>query len=139
MSTFSRMRWNSAIVENAASLVGTTIVTSGLGFVYWWLAARQFRPEAVGLAVAAIAPMTLLAEDGNKLPGVPRVQSEVFLAAGKTYDVTIQPKQTTAGTYDAATYPVFDRALALSTSNQRDGGMQVYVNVAGGAPGTSTV
>ncbi len=52
---------NRAIVANASSLVGTTLVTSGLGFVYWWLAARQFPPEAVGLAVAAIAPMMLLA------------------------------------------------------------------------------
>ena len=48
---------------------------------------RMHVPAVVG------ANMTLLAEDGNKLPGVPKVQSEVFLAAGKTYDVTIQPKQ----------------------------------------------
>ena len=85
-------------------------------------------PSVVG------SKMTLLAEDGNKLPGIPKVQSEVFLAAGKTYDVTIQPTQlTTPRTYDAATYPVYDRALGLSTNNQRDGGMQVYINVAGGA------
>lgn len=78
------------------------------------------------------ANMTLLAEDGNKLPGVPKVQSALFLAAGKSYDVTIQPKQITPGTYDAATYPVFDRQLSLSTNNQRDGGMQAHINVAGG-------
>jgi hypothetical protein len=88
---------------------------------------RMHVPSVVG------ANMTLLAEDGNKLPGVPKVQSEVLLPAGKTYDVTIQPKQTTAGTYDAATIPVFDRQLSLSTDNQHDGGMQVYINVAGGA------
>src|SRR6266567_4120076 len=85
------------------------------------------------------APMTLVAEDGNKLPGNPRKQNEVFLAAGKTHDVTIQPKQTTAGTYDAATYAVFDRALGMSTNNQLDGGMQAYLQVAGGAlPATGT-
>src|SRR5512139_769122 len=88
---------------------------------------RMHVPSVVG------ANMTLLAEDGNKLPGVPKVQSSVFLAAGKTYDVTIQPKQTTPGTYDAATYAVFDRQLSLSTNNQRDGGMQVQINVNGGA------
>lgn len=88
---------------------------------------RMHVPSVVG------TNMTLLAEDGNKLPGVPKVQSHLFLAAGKTYDVTIQPKQTIAGTYDAATYPVFDRQLSLSTNNQRDGGMQTYINVAGGA------
>jgi O-antigen/teichoic acid export membrane protein len=49
-----------AIVANAGSLVGTTAVTSTLGFAYWWLAARRFPPEAVGFAAASIAAMTLL-------------------------------------------------------------------------------
>ncbi|MBI4788608.1 MAG: hypothetical protein HY782_16370 [Chloroflexi bacterium] len=53
-----------AIVVNAGSLVGTSLVTSTLGFLYWWLAARQFSPQAVGLAVAAISPMMLLANVG---------------------------------------------------------------------------
>ena len=53
-------RINSLILLNAGSLVGTTAVTSVLGFVYWWLAARQFPPEAVGFASAAISAMTLL-------------------------------------------------------------------------------
>ena len=76
--------------------------------------------------------MTLIAEDGNKLPGIPRVQSSVFLPAGKTYDVTVAPGQT-GGNYNAANYAVFDRSLGLSTNNQRDGGMQAYIKVAGGA------
>jgi hypothetical protein len=92
---------------------------------------RMHVPSVVGTT------LTLLAEDANKLPGLPKVQNEVFLAAGKTYDVTIQPKlvdPTASPTlYAAATYAVFDRALGLSTNNQRDGGMQAYINVAGGA------
>jgi len=48
------------ILANAGSLVGTTVVTSGLGFIYWWLAARQFPAEAVGLGSAAISAMMLL-------------------------------------------------------------------------------
>jgi hypothetical protein len=88
---------------------------------------RMHVPSVVG------ARMTLLAEDSNKLPGAPRKQSEVLLTAGKTYDVTISPAQTVSGTYDAATYAVFDRALGLSTNNQHDGGMQAFINVAGGA------
>jgi hypothetical protein len=83
-------------------------------------------------------PMTLLAEDGNPLPGQLRLQNEVFLAAGKTYDVLVKPAQTadpttTTNNYTAATYPIFDRQLSLSTNNQRDGGMQAYIAVAGGA------
>src|SRR6266516_1538314 len=56
-------RWvktNWIMLTNAGSLVGTTAVTSVLGFVYWWIAARQFSPEAVGFASAAISAMTLL-------------------------------------------------------------------------------
>ncbi|HKF36095.1 MAG TPA: hypothetical protein VKB35_04280 [Ktedonobacteraceae bacterium] len=45
---------------NAGSLFGTTTTTSVLGFAYWWLAARQFSPAAVGFASAAISAMTLL-------------------------------------------------------------------------------
>ena len=56
-------RWianNKAIFLNAGSLIGTWGVTSGLGFVYWWLAARVFVPQEVGIGSAAISVMTLL-------------------------------------------------------------------------------
>ncbi len=87
---------------------------------------RMHVPAFVGTS------MSLHAEDGNVLPGVPKVQSEVFMAAGKTFDVSIAPAQS-AGNYTPATIPVFDRQLSLSTNNQRDGGMQAYVGIAGGA------
>ncbi len=54
------MKRNSVILINAGSLVGTTLITSGLGFAYWLVAARQFSPEIVGLASAAISAMLLL-------------------------------------------------------------------------------
>jgi O-antigen/teichoic acid export membrane protein len=57
-------RWiakHGILLTNAGSLFGTTIVTSGLGFVFWWVAARMFAPAAVGLSSAAISAMTLLA------------------------------------------------------------------------------
>jgi hypothetical protein len=77
-------------------------------------------------------PMTLIAEDGNPLPGQPRIQNEVFMAPSKIYDVEVKPTQA-AGAYSAATFALFDRQLSLSTNNQRDGGMQAYIGVAGGA------
>jgi O-antigen/teichoic acid export membrane protein len=40
--------------------MATTLVTSGCGFVYWWVAARRFSPASVGFAAAAISAMTLL-------------------------------------------------------------------------------
>jgi len=57
------VRWlkdNKVLFINAGSLLGTTAVTSGLGFAFWWLAARRFSPEALGLASAFISSMTLL-------------------------------------------------------------------------------
>ena len=57
------LRWvkaNSVLLVNAGSLVGATAVTSVLGFAYWWLAARQFPLEAIGIASASISAMTLL-------------------------------------------------------------------------------
>lgn len=57
------LRWiriNSVMLINAGALVGTTVVTSMLGFAYWWLAARRFPPEAVGVASASVSAMVLL-------------------------------------------------------------------------------
>jgi O-antigen/teichoic acid export membrane protein len=51
---------NRSIITNAGSLVGSTVVTSGLGFVYWWTAAKLFPASAVGLASAMISAMNLL-------------------------------------------------------------------------------
>lgn len=48
------------MLVNAGSLIGTTVVTSVLGFAYWWLIARLFPPAAVGFASAAISAMMLL-------------------------------------------------------------------------------
>src|SRR6266853_667688 len=79
---------------------------------------------AVAPATASPAGFSLIAEDGNVLPGVPRVQSEVFLPAGKTYDVMINvPTGTTA-------LPVYDRELSLSgNATARDTGMLAYVSI----------
>jgi hypothetical protein len=83
----------------------------------------------------AVSGFSLIAEDGNPLPGVPRVQSEVFMAAGKTYDVMINaPAAPAAGTTLTA-LPVFDRELSLSgNAIDRDAGMLAYISINGGAP-----
>ena len=44
----------------SASLVGTTVVTSALGFAYWWAAARMAPIHEVGAATAVISSVTLL-------------------------------------------------------------------------------
>ena len=61
LSTLLRwIRGNSVMLVNAGALIGTTAVTSLLGFVYWWLAARRFPPDAVGIASASVSAMVLL-------------------------------------------------------------------------------
>ena len=58
-----------------AGLVVAIMVTSATGFVFWWMAARMFPAEAVGLAGAAVSAMLLLSQIavlglGTQLAGV---------------------------------------------------------------------
>jgi hypothetical protein len=94
-------------------------------------------PSIVGAVTGNANPpvpgFSLIAEDGNPLPGAARVQGEVFLAAGKTYDVLLNAP---AG---SVALPVFDRELSLSANSMRDSGMQAYIGINGGtAPKPST-
>src|SRR5947209_20134086 len=57
---FHWMKTTSIMLINVGSLVGTTAVTSAIGFVYWWFAARHFPAETVGLASALVSAMMLL-------------------------------------------------------------------------------
>jgi hypothetical protein len=49
------------IVRNSVLLVGSAALTSGLGFVYWFVAALLFPPAEIGVASASISAMLLLA------------------------------------------------------------------------------
>jgi O-antigen/teichoic acid export membrane protein len=58
-----------------AGLVVAIMVTSATGFVFWWMAARMFPAEAVGLAGASVSAMLLLSQIavlglGTQLAGV---------------------------------------------------------------------
>ena len=81
----------------------------------------------IGTGTTPPSGFSLIAEDGNVLPGKPRVQSEVFMAAGKTYDVMINVPA--AG---SLALPVFDRELSLSANSaNRDSGMVGYISANG--------
>jgi hypothetical protein len=99
-----------------------------------------------GAGVASTTPVsgfTLIAEDGNPVPGVqvagataapaaPRVQTDVFMAAGKTFDVMINVPATPTGATAPPSLPVYDRELSLSgNSSDRDTGMLAYIGVNG--------
>jgi hypothetical protein len=119
-------------VSPATSVTGNVLVrlvNAGL---------RMHIPSIVGsqtgTGTSTPGGFSLIAEDGNHLPGVPRVQSEVFMAAGKTYDVMINAPAT-VGT----ALPVFDRQLSLSgNATGRDTGMLAYIGINGsGLPAVS--
>jgi O-antigen/teichoic acid export membrane protein len=50
----------SFLIRNALTLVSTSFLTSGLGFIYWAAAARLYDPTIVGESATAIAAMNLL-------------------------------------------------------------------------------
>lgn len=83
-------RTNRVFLLNFSSLVGTTLTTSGLGFFYWWFAARLFTKEAVGLASALTSSMMLIMTIGvlglgtlliGELPRRPERSSSLIMTA----------------------------------------------------------
>ncbi|RWD20838.1 MAG: hypothetical protein EOS57_07935, partial [Mesorhizobium sp.] len=54
------LRKSAALVLNSGALAIGTIAAAGLGFVYWWLAARLFPPEVIGKASALLSVMALV-------------------------------------------------------------------------------
>jgi hypothetical protein len=119
-----------------------TGLTTGTGNVLVRLVNAGLRmhvPSIVGSLTGTTATpgFSIMAEDGNVLPGVPKVQSDVFMAAGKTYDVMINvPAACTpvapATTCATPALPIFDRQLSLSgNSIERDAGMLAYIAING--------
>jgi hypothetical protein len=130
----------SSFAASPATATGTVLVrfvNAGLRMHIPSIVGAQTNGTLPSGAASVVPGFSLIAEDGNVLPDVSlavanakplgaRVQSEVFMAAGKTYDVLINAPAT-----GAPALPVFDRDLALSTNNQRDGGMQAFIGVNG--------
>src|SRR4051812_3356188 len=104
---------------------------------------RMHIPSIVGAQTgsAPVVPgFSLIAEDGNVLPGVRRVQSEVFMAPGKTYDVMVNVPVATGSATTPDALPIFDRALGLSgNATARDAGMIAYLGINGGTLPASPV
>jgi O-antigen/teichoic acid export membrane protein len=51
---------NRTVLVNAGSMMSTVLVTALLGAAFWLIAARNFTPDAVGVASAAVSAMMLL-------------------------------------------------------------------------------
>ncbi len=81
------------LLETSGSMVGSLVITSGLGFVYWWVAARAFPESAVGIGAAAVSAMWLFGALGmfglgtlltRELPHQPGRELSLILAAVAT-------------------------------------------------------
>ncbi len=119
--------FNTLPPTGATGPVLVRLVNAGLRMHVPSIVGSQYTPTG-GVAANGFA---LIAEDGNPLPGIPRVQSEVFMAAGKTYDVMVDLPAATAAV------PVYDRELSLSgNATARDAGMVAYFG-ANGTAGTA--
>jgi VCBS repeat-containing protein len=127
---FDKTNANKSLFAAAPSSATNTVSGSVLvRFVNAGL--RMHVPSIVGAQTGTASPaasgFSLIAEDSNPLPGAPRVQSEVFMAAGKTYDVMINVPA--AG---GSALPIYDRELSLSgNATARDAGMLAYLGVNG--------
>jgi hypothetical protein len=92
-------------------------------------------------ATATVSGFTLIAEDGNVIPGVaplgaatvpaaPRVQTDVLMVPSKVYDVLVNVPAVPSGATATPAIPVYARDLALSgNSSVRDAGMLAYISV----------
>ena len=58
------LRPHADLLSNSGALLGSSVVTSALGFVFWWLAARVASQDTVGAASAAVSAMTLIGTIG---------------------------------------------------------------------------
>ncbi len=129
---FNRTNANASLfpVTPATSVTGTVLVrmvNAGLRMHVPSIVGSQTTGTTATGTATPVAGFSLIAEDGNVLPGTPRVQSEVFMAAGKTYDVMINVPA--AG---GAALPIYDRELSLSGNGiARDAGMLAYIGVNG--------
>ena len=127
-----------------AGVSGSTPVTTGItGTILVRLVNAGLRmhvPSIVGSqtagftgagVAATVSGFTIVAEDGNPIPNqrAPRVQTDVFMAAGKTFDVKVNVPAS-----GSSALPIYDRELSLSAnSSVRDAGMLAYIGVNGAA------
>jgi O-antigen/teichoic acid export membrane protein len=76
--------------------MGATITTSGLGYLYWTLAAREFTEENVGIASALISAMTLASVISSLGVGPSLMQILPQRRSGKEWSATLTTGLATA-------------------------------------------
>lgn len=113
--------------QTPTGLVLVRLVNAGLRMHVPAIVGSFTTPAGSTTPAAPTPGFAIVAEDGNLVPGVQKVQSDIFMPAGKTFDVMINAPATGSNAI-----PVFDRELSLSgNSSERDAGMLGYISVNG--------
>jgi O-antigen/teichoic acid export membrane protein len=120
--SLARFPGDRTVLANVASLAGSAAITLPLGFVFWWLAAQHYPPEAIGIASAAVSAMMLLSTISvlglgtlliGELPRRPGKGSPLLATAL----VSVSAAGLLAGCAFAAVAPLYSRHLGpLSAS-----------------------
>lgn len=78
-----------SLLRNSIYIMGTTVVTSLLGYVYWIIAARAYPAQDVGMASALISALTLASSLANLGLGSTLVQRLLRRSFGRAWSVTL--------------------------------------------------
>ncbi|HEY2587539.1 MAG TPA: hypothetical protein VGI81_17470 [Tepidisphaeraceae bacterium] len=150
---FDKTRAANSLFPISLAAISPTAGTGGTGSILVRVVNAGLHmhvPAIVGAQVAGqtgatnplVTGFKVMAEDGHPLPGLPKVKTEEFMAAGKVYDLMINAQSTTtSGTPPVTTIApysvtpaIFDRALGLSgNATERDAGMLAYIGTNGSA------
>jgi hypothetical protein len=123
-----------ATIAPAASTTGSVLarmVNAGLRMHVPSIAGAQIAGQT-GATSPLVTGFKIIAEDGNPLPGLPKIKTDVFMAAGKTFDVMFNGEATSGTSISPypSSLPVYDRELSLSgNATERDAGMLAYISI----------
>src|SRR5947209_1434546 len=84
----NRLRSDS-LVRNSIYIMAITVVTSGLGYIYWIVAAHLYSLQAVGLASAMISAMSITVAVSSAGIGLALVQMLPQRRAGREWSLTL--------------------------------------------------
>ena len=87
-SLVDRLRSDS-LLRNSIFIMGSIVVTSGIGYLYWVVAAHIYSPYDIGLASAFISIMTLISTITNVGIGYALVQVLPRCESGYAWSVTL--------------------------------------------------
>jgi len=81
--------YSDSLLRNSIFIMGTTVVTSAIGYLYWVVAAHVYSAHDIGLASAFISIMTLTSTFANVGIGYALVQTLPRREAGHAWSLTL--------------------------------------------------